>query len=122
MTAIKPYNNKKVYDPGRLRNRVTFLEKRSIGDGYGGSVIDFTPVISTYAGKEKLSQYKQLILAQSNQFQMEVDTYFVIRNRKDFYPAKDMSIQTEDAMYTVYGVVEMDDPCTYLQVLCVQSK
>lgn len=122
MTAIKPYNNKKVYDPGRLRNKITFLEKKALNDGMGGSEIDFSPVVSTYAGKEKLSQYKQLMLAQSNQFQMEIYTYFVIRNRSGFYPAKDMVIQTENAQYTVYGVVQMDDPCTYIQVLCVQSK
>lgn len=112
------FDNKKHYDPGRLRHKIQFVQDTMIDDGYGGSIPGEAVILETFAGKEEPSQYTQNVLnaGQStyNQFQ-----YFIIRNRKGFIPVRDMRVVYGDSRYVVQGVSMLDDPCTFLKVLCV---
>lgn len=117
----KPFENKKAYDPGRLRHRINFFEEQGLDNGSGGTTVNEIILLTTFAGKEKINQYNQLAL-QAGASVFNGDTYFVIRNRKEFYPEKDMKIKFESENYVIHGVVELDDPCTFLQLLCVRSR
>ena len=114
----KIFENKKAYDPGRLRHKISFVEQSIIDDGYGGTTVVETEILNTWAGKDEVSEYvqSQLNSGQSiySQFQ-----YFVIRNRKNFTPLKDMRIVFDGNKYTVRSVKQLDDPCTFLKILCV---
>lgn len=117
----KPFDNKFDYDAGRLRHKISFYKVSQVDDGYGGTTSTETKILDTWAGKDKMSGYNQMAFdAGANVFNN--DLYFVIRNRKDFYPKKDMIIKYKNNKYTILGVVEMDDPCTFLQLLCAHSK
>ena len=116
----KPYENKKAYDSGRLRHKIQFIQDIATDDGFGGTTVTETVLLETWAGKEEPSQYTQngLNAGRSvyNQYQ-----YFVIRNRAGFMPEKDMRILYDENRYIVESVKMMDDPCTFLKVLCVVS-
>lgn len=117
----KPFNNKFSYDAGRLRHKISFWQVQQVDDGFGGTTEAEVKVMETWAGKDKLSGYNQMAFeAGANVFNQ--DTYFVIRNRKDFFPTKDMRLNHDGNDYTILGVVKMDDPCTFLQLLCALSK
>lgn len=116
----KPYDNKKHFDPGRLIHKIQFMGDVAVDDGYGGSVVSEGVILETKAGKEEVSTYTQGQLnagmTQYNNFQ-----YFVIRNRKGFYPQKDMLINYNGYGYIIQSVKQLDDPCTFLKILCVAS-
>lgn len=117
-----PYNNKKAYDPGRLRHKVKFKKQTSAPDGYGGTTVTEVIVLETFAGKEKVNQFNQMAI-QAGATLFNKAMYLIIRNRKDFYPNKDMQIEFNGESYTLLGEPqELDDPVTYLQLLCVLSK
>lgn len=116
----KPYDNKKSYDPGRLRHKIQFIQDTMVDDGYGGTVPGQAVVLETWAGKEEPSTYTQSNLnagkSDYDQFQ-----YFVIRNRKGFMPEKDMVVMYGERKYIIRSVAMLDDPCTFLKLLCVVS-
>lgn len=118
-----PYDNKKHYDAGRLRNKIKFFQDITTEDQYGGSQTTESLILETFAGKEEMSEYmkSQLLRISAeivggtipyNQLQ-----YFVIRNRKGFFPAKDMKVEYNNIRYIVINCKELDDPCTFLKVL-----
>lgn len=114
----KPHENKFVYDPGRLRHKIQFYQDVATENTSGGTSVTETLILSTFAGKEEPSQYTQNGLnagkSEYNQYH-----YFVIRNRSGFMPVKDMKLVYGDTRYIVQSVKMMDDPCTFLKVLCV---
>ena len=117
----KPFDNKFDYDAGRLRHKISFWQISQVDDGYGGTTPTETKILDTWAGKDKPSGYNQMTVdAGANLF--DNDAYFVIRNRKNFYPTKDMRVRHNGNNYTIIGVVQMDDPCTFIQILCKYSK
>lgn len=115
-----PHDNKKHYDSGRLRHKIKFIQDVATDDGYGGSTITVTTVLETWAGKEEPSQYTQNGLNAGRSVYNKYQ-YFVIRNRAGFMPVKDMRIEYGVNKYIVERVTELDDPCTFLKVLCVVS-
>lgn len=116
----KPYDNKKHYDSGRLRHKIQFIQDIATDNGSGGSTVTATPILETWAGKEEPSQYTQNGLNSGRSVYNEYH-YFIIRNRKNFTPEKDMRIVFAGNTYVVERVTELDDPCTFLKVLCAVS-
>lgn len=116
----KIFQNKKAYDPGRLRHGIAIMEYALIDDGFGGTTEQEQQILATKAGKEGVSEYKkaQLVGGYTN---YDESIYFIIRNRKNFYPNKTMHINYGANSYTIIEVQELDDPCTYLKILCVVS-
>lgn len=117
----KPYDNKRHYDSGRLRHKIDFIGEVISDDGFGGTILLPDQVLlSTFAGKDDVSEWVQagLNAGQTNVNQYQ---YFVIRNRKGFYPAKDMLVNYGNEKYIVQSVKQLDDPCTFLKILCVVS-
>lgn len=121
MTLPKsPYDNKKHYDSGRLRHKIQFVEDVTVDDGYGGTTVSQNVILETWAGKEEPSQYTQNLL-NSGKTDYETYQYFVIRNRAGFMPVKDMRITYDGMNYVITSVTKIDDPCTFLKVLCAVS-
>lgn len=122
----KPYENKKSYDAGRLRHKIQFVEDITVDDGYGGTVVSSEVVLETWAGKEEPSSYTQNTLNAGKTTYSQYQ-YFIIRNRAGFMPAKDMRIVYDNNKgqgsqeYIIERVYMLDDPCTFLKVLCVVS-
>lgn len=114
------HENKFHYDPGRLRHKIQFMGDVVTDDGYGGSNVSEGVILETRAGKDEVSAYTQAQLnagmTQYNNLQ-----YFVIRNRKGFFPKKDMLINYNGYGYIIQKVTMMDDPCTFLKILCIAS-
>lgn len=117
MSSKKPFENKFIYDPGRMRQKIQFWHDVVIDSGSGGSVVVPTLILSTFAGKEEVSIYTQGQF-QSGQTNYNQMNYFVIRNRNGFYPVKDMTILFGDVRYIIITVTPLDDPCTFLNILC----
>lgn len=117
---MKPHDNKKHYDAGRLRHKIQFWQDVFVANNSGGGSVTPTLILETFAGKDEVSAYTQSALnagrSEYKQFQ-----YFVIRNRKNFMPVKDMKVLFGENSYIVETVKELDDPCTFLKVLCVVS-
>jgi len=118
---MKPFDNKKHYDSGRLRHKIRFLGDVVTDDGYGGSVVTSGVLLDTWAGKEDVSAYTAAGL-NAGQTQYNYFQYFVIRNRRGFVPAKDMLLAYDGHGYIVRNVTQLDDPCTFLKLLCVASE
>lgn len=121
MALLKtPKDNKFHFDPGLLKHRIQVLQSITTDDGYGGTTMAEIMVLETRAGKDQPSQYTQNSLnagrSAYNQFQ-----YFIIRNRKGFMPVKDMQINHDGNRYVIEQVTMLDDPCTFLKLLCVVS-
>jgi len=113
----KPYDNKKHYDVGRMRQKIEFWQDVVTDNPSGGSVVVPTLLLSTWAGKEEVSLYTQGQF-QAGQTQYNKMQYFVIRNRKNFFPVKDMTIVHGSDRYTIMDVKLLDDPCTFLKIIC----
>lgn len=116
----KPFDSKFHYEAGRMRHTLSIMNYAVFDDGYGGTSVLEQLLLQTRAGKEGVSDYKkaQLVAGYSN---YETAIYFVIRNRKLFYPDKTMHINFGGKTYTIIDVQELDDPCTFLKILCVVS-
>lgn len=114
------YDNKKHFDSGRLRHKVRFSQDVVTDDGYGGSYVSSSLVLSTWAGKEEVSQYtlNGLNAGQTNYLYYQ---YFIIRKRESFIPKKDIMMSFEGKSFIIQNVKELDDPCTFLKLLCVAS-
>lgn len=118
---MKPYDNKKHYDSGRLRHKINFLGDVVTDDGYGDSIVTGGFILSTWAGKDEVSTYTATGL-NAGQTQYDRFQYFVIRNRKNFMPKKDMTLAYNGFLYIIREVRELDDPCTFLKLLCIASE
>lgn len=117
----KPFNNNYDCDPGRIRHKISFWKVQQVSDGFGGTTETEVKVIETKAAKENVNRYDQMAFeAGANVFNEA--TYFIIRNRKDFYPTKDLILKHDGNDYQILGVVPKGDPCTFLQLLCALSK
>lgn len=118
----KPFENKKAYDPGRMRTRVTFVQNQMIDTPDGGTTEFELNVLTTWAGRDKVSDYNQMAITAGATLE-NTPTYFTIRNRKVFYPDKKMKLKTTfNEYFTILGIVALDEPCTFIQMLCVRTK
>jgi len=117
---MKPKDNKYHYDSGRLRHRIAIMGDVVTDDGYGGTNVVQQQLLSTWAGKEKVSDYKIASMAGAYAG-YEGHQYFIIRNRGGFYPQKTMSINVGAISYNILEVRENDDPCTFLWLLCATT-
>lgn len=113
----KPFNNKSAYDPGRFRYSVTFQSLVATDDGAGGTTVVPETVLITRAVREKLSEHNQLAIEAGASY-LSNDCFFVIRNRPDFYPTKDMQVISDGQTYTIRAIIEIDVPVKYLKILC----
>ena len=125
--ARKVYENKHFLDPGRLRHKIAFYRLTSTDDGYGGSDVSETLVCETKASKQRISVTQsigesQQMVTDAGETAFNQDMYFVIRNRKDFYPKKNDKIVVDGSEeYTINGIIPLDDPLTYIHLLCVRK-
>jgi len=118
----KPFENKKQYDPGRLTSKIDFVTYTTEDNGSGGTNETETILLSTWAGKDKVSDYNQMAIQAGATIENK-PTYFTIRNRNNFYPNKTMAVKTSDGLrWEILGIVDLDNPVTYIQMLCVLSK
>lgn len=114
------FDNKKSYDIGRMRHNIAVMNYAVFDDGYGGTGVTEQYLFGTKAGKEGVSEYKksQLVSGFTN---YETAIYFVIRKRATYTIDKTMHINFGGKSYTIIEVQELDDPCTFLKILCVVS-
>ena len=116
----KPVQNKYSFDAGRLRHRIAIMGDVVSDDGYGGTIVEQQQLLATWAGKERVSDYK--IASMTGAYAgYEGHQYFIIRNRGGFYPQKTMSINVGAISYNILEVRENDDPCTFLWLLCATT-
>lgn len=120
----KPYENQNVYDPGRLRHNVTFVQDQTIDTESGGTSTYETNLLVTKAGKDNMSTYTKSNIVSAVDATFEDNfTYFTIRNRKTFYPDKTMFIRTSfTEKWQIINIKPLGDPCTFIQLSCVLSK
>jgi SPP1 family predicted phage head-tail adaptor len=116
----RPYKDKGSYDPGRFRHMLEFKAEQSTPDGAGGTVVATVTVLTTKAVREKISEHNQLAI-QAGASWLTNDIFFIIRNRQNFYPEKDMIVVSEGKTYTVRAVIELDQPVKYIKLLCSGS-
>lgn len=123
----KPYENKNRLDPGRLNHKIEFIRLVASDDGYGGSGPPVeTVVLTTKASKQRISTNS---IGEANQMVTDAgatafnqDFYFVIRHRKSFYPQKNDKVVVDGTEeYTINGIVPLDDPLTFIKLLCVRK-
>lgn len=113
----KPFDNKKHYDSGRLRHKIVVKGDIVTPDGFGGSTVTHGTILTTWAGKERVSDYKLAnLVGESTNY--EKHQYFVIRNREGFTPLKTMKIEYNGLSYSIIRVDGLDDPVTFLWLLC----
>lgn len=118
----KPFENKKSYDPGRLNRKISFVKYVSAKQPSGGTVQAENVLLNTFAGQDKVSDYNQMAIQAGATIENK-PTYFTIRNRAGFYPDKTMIVKTSDGVkWNILGVVDLDSPLTFIQMLCVLSK
>lgn len=122
----KPFENKADFDPGRLRSKVEFYGQLGFqDDGFGGGQA-VTGVVRTTKGAKlpvslnSLSQLQQIGTIAAN---MDFTTYFYLMLRKypDFSPEKDMTVAIDGVMYKVRGVMQQDEPTTFIKLLCART-
>lgn len=120
---IKPYDKKTgSYDPGRMVHKIDFILEAGADDGFGGTIVEEALLLTTWAGKDKVSPFNPMII-QAGITNFDESIYFVIRNRSGFFPTKIMKIKFQDALYTIMGEpIKLDEPCTFIKILCVLSK
>ncbi|NGM63503.1 phage head closure protein [Sphingobacterium sp. SGG-5] len=125
--AKKPYENKHFLDPGRLRHNIAFYRLTSTDDGYGGSDVSETLLCETKASKQRISTSQSLgesqqMVTDAGATAFNQDMYFVIRHRKGFFPKKnDKVIVDGSEEYTINGIIPLDDPLSYIRLLCVRK-
>lgn len=115
---IKPFNNKSVYDPGRLRYLLTFSSEETTQNDYGNSEVTLITTMVTKAVKLQIGSYDQYAL-EAGASTLRNDLYFVIRYRKDWTPLKDMVVECDGKTYKLHAVIELDQPVHYWKILCI---
>jgi len=113
-------NNIKSYDPGLFRFAIEFWAHDAIPDDSGGTDLTFNGLLRTRAVREEIREGSQLAIVAGASL-LNQDCYFVIRNRKWFYPAKDMQIRVDGEAYVLSAVVPINNPVTYLKLLCIKT-
>lgn len=117
----KPNENKKFIDPGQLRHTLIFTEEQATDNGSGGTTVMEQTLLETKGAIKPISQYNQMVL-QAGATVFNGDVFFIIRKRNNFYPSKTMKVDNKGIKYTIHGVIELDDPCTFIQILCLRSE
>lgn len=117
----KPNENKKFIDPGQLRHTLIFTIETATDNGSGGTTVLEQTLLNTKGAVKEISQYNQMAL-QAGATVFNGDKFFIIRNRDGFYPSKVMKIINDGIRYTIHGVIPLDDPCTFIQILCLRSE
>lgn len=123
----KPYENKHSVDPGRLNHKIAFYRMTSTDDGYGGSNISETLVLETKASRQRIAVTQamgesQQMVTDAGATAFNQDMYFIIRNRKGFFPQKNDKVVVDGTdEYTINGIIPLDDPLTYIRLLCVRK-
>jgi SPP1 family predicted phage head-tail adaptor len=105
------------YDPGQFRYKVLFTEQQVSSDNSGGQLPNNVPVLYTFAVREKIREGATLAVT-AGLTNLNRDCVFVIRHRISFYPRVDMTVTAAGETYTIVGVYEINEPVTYLKVVC----
>jgi len=116
----RPYENKHSYDPGRFRFKVTFFNQVSAPDGFGGTTASLQQILTTMAIQEKISDRSQ-IAVEAGASVLNQDCWYIIRQRDNFTPQKDMVVLCNGATYFIKGIVPVDVPVRYIRLLCVKQ-
>lgn len=116
----KPYENRKVIDPGRLNFVITFSEMKLIENDSGGGKVTRVELLKTKASRSEINAYDQLAVTMGAT-SFNQDCYYTIRARKSFKPAKDMDVLVNGEKYTIRGFAPLNVPVTYWKILCVKS-
>jgi len=116
----KRFENKTFYDPGRFRFKLVFTQQVSVPDGYSGTKVSNQEVLITMAVQEPLKDGSQLAI-EAGASVLNQDCYFVIRNRNEFYPQKNMNVTCNGFDYVIKAVIPVDVPVNYIKLLCVKS-
>lgn len=116
----KGFENKSHYDPGRFRFSLTFYRQATGDDGYGGTRAVLLQDKTTMAVQEKLSDRSQLAF-EAGASVLNQDCYFVIRQRNDFTPLKDMKVLCNGSTYVIKAIIPVDVPVNYIKLLCVKK-
>lgn len=116
----KPFENKSFYDPGRFRFKLVFFNQVSAPDGFGGTIATLQQSITTMAVQEKLSDRSQLAI-EAGASVLNQDCYFVIRQRNDFIPLKEMVVFSNGSTYVIKAIIPVDVPVKYIKMLCVKK-
>lgn len=116
----KRFENKSHYDPGRFRFSLTFFTQSTVDDGYSGTSSALLQSITTMAVQEKLSDRSQLAF-EAGASVLNQDCYFVIRQRNDFIPLKDMIVLCDGSTYVIKAIIPVDVPVNYIKLLCVKK-
>lgn len=114
---MKPYVPKQ-FDPGRLIYKIDFYQENTTDNGSGGTIVNTTLSLSTKAARVKINEFDQLAIAAGATY-LNNDYWFVIRKRKGWDPEKDMLVTVDDKNYTIRGIIELNEPVTYIKLLCV---
>jgi SPP1 family predicted phage head-tail adaptor len=110
-------SNTTTYDPGQFRHKVLFTERQVSSDNSGGQDVQNVPVLETFAVREKIREGATLAVT-AGLTNLNRDFVFVIRHRIAFYPRVDMTVTAANETYTIVGVYEINEPVTYLKVVC----
>lgn len=119
------YKNKTSYDPGRFRYKVTFQQQVSVVDGSGGNTITKEDILTTSAVREIISRRQNFegdLIVAGDASLLQGDWNFIIRNRKCFYPTKDMFLVCDNITYTIRAIQEIDEPTNYIKILVVKAQ
>lgn len=116
----KPYENRKVIDPGRLNFVITFSKMEFVENDSGGGEVQKVEVLKTKASRSEISAYDQVAVSMGATA-LNQDCYYTIRSRKSFVPEKDMIVDVDGDEYTIRGFAPINVPVTYWKILCVKS-
>lgn len=72
------------------------------------------------AVQEKLSDRSQLAF-EAGASVLNQDCYFIIRQRNDFTPLKDMIVLCSGSTYVIKAIIPVDVPVNYIKLLCVKK-
>ena len=116
----KRFEQSNQYDPGRFRFDISFFTQVFQPDTSGGGQPALQLTLRTKAIKEQIKDSSQIAINAGASI-MNEDTYFVIRNRKDFYPLKDMTVFCSGFTYLIAAVIPVGEPVGYVKILCLKK-
>lgn len=116
---MQPYKPK-MFDPGRLNHTVNFYLQTTVPNTSGGTTVSTVLSLSTRGAKLDIREGDQLAI-QAGASLLEESCYYVIRNRKEWYPEKDMVVEDGSARYTLRAIIPLNEPINYLKLLCIKS-
>lgn len=116
----KPFNNKSNFDPGRLRETISFYKQVSSPDGYGGTALTYVDFQTCRAAELQVRDGGQLEI-NANASVLNEDRYFVIRYSKNFTPVKQMNVRHGNKHYVINAIIPLDIPIHYIKLLCIRK-